>query len=64
MWMKLWIAHSVAGILAWISSSLVLHRYRNTHGVSKMGNVGMGMVADFVTPHTVYLYCGIMGIHG
>ena len=34
------------------SAIRVLHRYGNTHGVSKMGNMGTGTVLDFNTPCT------------
>ena len=41
----------------------VMHRYRNTCGVSKMSNMGMGMLLNFNTlQHTVYPYCGIVGV--
>ena len=40
------------------------HRYRKTHGFEITGLAGTGMVVDFSTlQHTVYLYCGITGIH-
>ena len=41
----------------------VAHGYGFTHGASKTGTVGTGMVLDFSTPqHTVYPYCGVAGI--
>ena len=41
------------------------HRYRKTCNVPKMGNAGTGTVWDFGTlQHTVYLYYGVVGIHG
>src|ERR1700743_3101526 len=41
------------------------HGYGFTHGVSKMGIMGTGMVCHFGTPqYTTYLYHGVTGIHG
>jgi len=47
------------------SSTRADHRYRFTHGDSKMGTAGTGTVLDSDTPqHTVYPYRGVAGFHG
>ena len=43
----------------------VYYGLSETCGISEMGHVGLGTVVHFGTPqHTVYLYCGVTGIHG
>ena len=56
---------STSILIIFITCGRVQHGYRKTCRFSKTGSVGKGKVVDLSTPcHTVYLYHGIMGMHG